>query len=450
MKKYFAATALVFVALATLAAPAASQPILESKVALQAVTSHKGLTLATTVLADGTVLESGPEGWREYRAEELPSCGVSHAPGELAPKAQQPQPSPVTAPVLLPVEFYSVEFDSPEWDPDRVELEARHALDIMNARHEASGSMASFEFLGLTAYTGEYGSDLSWTLGKFREWLEAQQGLDIHDRFRQLLVDDDEGAYVGLATVGWLPAGIWPPTSVVSLRLRVEGTVSANGTGTVVTHEIGHSLGLIHPGDGDNDSGPGRLRQGYCDAAGRCDVMLGGGPGTVSPYLGSCEISPFGSPFCKPAVAEPTGYLNQYALASYNERMNGDPPPPTENWVGVRLIGQNPNRVLAAQAAINGTPAASMGFCVQEAQAETLCFSGALAGRPEIYLKVIGPRPNDHWWAQLTRFTPSKVQVWVKEIDYNDATVDPITYYVLGSAIGDTLSGLQDRFLADE
>ena len=74
--------------------------------------------------------------------------------------------------------------------------------------------------------------------------------------------------------------------------------------------------------------------------------------------------------------------------------------------------------------------------------AETICVSGALAGRPEIFVKVIGPRPNGFLWSQLSRFTPSKVEVWLRQV-----STDQVNFYEL-DAVGpasDDVSGLQDR-----
>jgi hypothetical protein len=73
---------------------------------------------------------------------------------------------------------------------------------------------------------------------------------------------------------------------------------------------------------------------------------------------------------------------------------------------------------------------------------ETLCISGALAGRSEVFIKVIGPRPNGFLWAQLSRFTPAKLEIWLRQTGSGE-----INYYILdavGNAVDD-VSGLQDR-----
>lgn len=73
---------------------------------------------------------------------------------------------------------------------------------------------------------------------------------------------------------------------------------------------------------------------------------------------------------------------------------------------------------------------------------ETLCISGALPGRPEVFLRVIGPRPNGFLWVQIVRFTPSQVEVWVEQESTGAARS-----YVLEAVPrdGDELPGLIDR-----
>ncbi|HEY2294771.1 MAG TPA: fibronectin type III domain-containing protein [Thermoanaerobaculia bacterium] len=73
---------------------------------------------------------------------------------------------------------------------------------------------------------------------------------------------------------------------------------------------------------------------------------------------------------------------------------------------------------------------------------ETLCVSGAVPGRSEIFLRVIGPRPNGYLWPTIVRFTPSRVEVDVQQISTGITKT-----YVLPAipADSDELTGLQDR-----
>jgi hypothetical protein len=73
---------------------------------------------------------------------------------------------------------------------------------------------------------------------------------------------------------------------------------------------------------------------------------------------------------------------------------------------------------------------------------ETLCVSGAVAGRSEVFVRIIGPRPNGYLWPTIVRFTPSRVEVDIQQIStgitktYTLPAVPPDS---------DELTGLQDR-----
>lgn len=95
--------------------------------------------------------------------------------------------------------------------------------------------------------------------------------------------------------------------------------------------------------------------------------------------------------------------------------------------------------------AVTITPAGSaavVGASESDCIAETLCVSGALAGRPEVFVKIIGPRPNGFLWVQISRFTPSRVDVTVRQLSTGE--VNHYTLEEVGAA-SDDVSGLQDR-----
>ena len=114
------------------------------------------------------------------------------------------------------------------------------------------------------------------------------------------------------------------------------------------------------------------------------------------------------------------------------------PPPPPGEWLtSPDLPG------FRAKARI--TPAGSAPFAgrrTEDCIAETLCIEGALAARPEAFLKVIGPRPNGFLWVQVSRFTPSAIELWVEQLSTGE-----INYYRLPAVgPGDAdVPGLQDR-----
>lgn len=73
---------------------------------------------------------------------------------------------------------------------------------------------------------------------------------------------------------------------------------------------------------------------------------------------------------------------------------------------------------------------------------ETICVSGAVAGRSEVFLRIIGPRPNGFLWPTIVRFTPSRVEVDIQQI-----STGIMKTYILEAAPPDSgeLTGLQDR-----
>jgi hypothetical protein len=73
---------------------------------------------------------------------------------------------------------------------------------------------------------------------------------------------------------------------------------------------------------------------------------------------------------------------------------------------------------------------------------ETLCVSGAVRGRSEVFLRIIGPRPNGFLWPTLVRFTPSRVMVEIEQL-----STAIVKVYELPAVPPDVpeLSGLQDR-----
>jgi len=73
---------------------------------------------------------------------------------------------------------------------------------------------------------------------------------------------------------------------------------------------------------------------------------------------------------------------------------------------------------------------------------ETACVSGALPGRSEVFIRVVGPKPNGFLWPTLVKFTTSQVEVWLHQL-----STDRTRYYQLRGADPsfDELPGLFDR-----
>jgi len=117
------------------------------------------------------------------------------------------------------------------------------------------------------------------------------------------------------------------------------------------------------------------------------------------------------------------------------------PPPPPDCPTGFFPDPNYPDFCFAVtitpsgQAGIDGTREAD---CIED----TVCVSGALAGRSEVFLRILGPRPNGFLWPTITRFTPSRVDVDIVQRSSGDSQS-----YTLPAvpAASDDLSGLQDR-----
>jgi hypothetical protein len=73
---------------------------------------------------------------------------------------------------------------------------------------------------------------------------------------------------------------------------------------------------------------------------------------------------------------------------------------------------------------------------------ETLCVSGAIPGRSEVFVRVVGPRPNGYLWPTIVRLTSSRVEVQIQQV-----STGLVKTYVLDAASpdADELNGLQDR-----
>lgn len=115
-----------------------------------------------------------------------------------------------------------------------------------------------------------------------------------------------------------------------------------------------------------------------------------------------------------------------------------DPPPPT----GVEPLASPELPGFRFWVEIGAADAASPGAMEPVCIPETICVSGALPGRSEVFLRVVGPRPNGYLWPTLVKFTTSRVQIWIEQV-----STGTIRYYELeGASPGSSdLPGLFDR-----
>jgi hypothetical protein len=76
---------------------------------------------------------------------------------------------------------------------------------------------------------------------------------------------------------------------------------------------------------------------------------------------------------------------------------------------------------------INGVPAHRETTCVPE----TICYSGALPGRSEVFVRMTGPRQG-HFVPSLVKFNTTKVQIWIQQ-----ESTGKVNYYELAEASND-------------
>jgi len=115
-----------------------------------------------------------------------------------------------------------------------------------------------------------------------------------------------------------------------------------------------------------------------------------------------------------------------------------DPPPPT--GIAPLTSAEVPGFRFWVRIGDEGSaaPGAMEPLCIPE----TLCVSGAIPGRSELFLRVVGPRPNGYLWPTIVKFTTSRVEVWIEQI-----STGTVQYYELeGASPGSSeLPGLFDR-----
>ena len=117
--------------------------------------------------------------------------------------------------------------------------------------------------------------------------------------------------------------------------------------------------------------------------------------------------------------------------------VSGDPAPPGGDWLASPAVPGFSVKVRFS------TPSGSLpGALEPECVPETACVSGAIPGRSEVFVRVVGPKPNGYLWPTLVKFSTSQVEVWVRQ----EASGE-VRYYVLeGARPGfDELPGLFDR-----
>ncbi len=131
-------------------------------------------------------------------------------------------------------------------------------------------------------------------------------------------------------------------------------------------------------------------------------------------------------------------FTNNHALMLRGEFITiddtPDPFPPDGPWLTTASLPG-----FQFKSRIDGTRIATK---VNDCVPETICLAGALPDRTEVFIRIIGPRPNGFLWPEVIRFTTSQVELWVQKV-----AGGPINYYNLSgvSQNSDVLNGLVDR-----
>lgn len=114
-----------------------------------------------------------------------------------------------------------------------------------------------------------------------------------------------------------------------------------------------------------------------------------------------------------------------------------DPPPPPGAWLASPEVAGFRFKVRIT-AAGEGRAGRLDPICIPE----TACVSGAIPGRSELFVRVVGPKPNGRLWPTLVRFSTSTLEVWIEQLPAGD-----VRYYRLEGATpgSSSLDGLFDR-----
>lgn len=109
-----------------------------------------------------------------------------------------------------------------------------------------------------------------------------------------------------------------------------------------------------------------------------------------------------------------------------------------EGWITSSQFPNHRFRVTVGPSSAAPFFGAEVADCIPGA----VCVSGALAGRAEVLLRLIGPRSNGYLWLQAVRFTPSEL-----EIEVEQSSTRVVRTYRLDAIPPDedTLDGLVDR-----
>ena len=88
-----------------------------------------------------------------------------------------------------------------------------------------------------------------------------------------------------------------------------------------------------------------------------------------------------------------------------------DPPPPPGDWLSTSEVPGFSFKVQVTNQSGDEIIGAKDASCIPE----TVCVSGAVPGRSEVFLRVVGPKPNGYLWPTMAKFSTSQVEIRVRQ-----------------------------------
>lgn len=136
------------------------------------------------------------------------------------------------------------------------------------------------------------------------------------------------------------------------------------------------------------------------------------------------------------ASAGENNALTDFSLP-FVERVGAPPAPDEEAWF---TDPQYPGFRFAVEITAGGST--RIGAWEPHCLPETVCVSGAVAGRSEVFLRIVGPKPNGYLWPTLFKASTARFDVWIEQL-----ATGVVQHYVLPGAEpgSDELPGLFDR-----
>lgn len=348
--------------------------------------------------------------------------------------------------VYFPVWFHYTNDMAARRSHATLERWARLSVDGTNQLHENSNTNVRFVFAEISQVDIWESGDGSTDLAEFKSSYPCDQ------RFRVLMAYSTGGVAHEISG---------DPSPCMNLRSSLPMSLLLNPifgnpdelafdrNGWILAHATGHNFGAGHHYDASvGGCQPGNVGCGKC-LTGAATLLSDGEPlDTVMSICGEKQVIQH--------FSDPTVYVNGESLgvegradmvsflyrraqdySAYVEHVIDETqPPPYPSWlshanlpgfeVQVRIVGESER-----QGAVESQ-------CIPE----TLCVSGAVAGRSEVFVRVVGPKPNGMLWPTLVKFSTSQVEVWIRQL-----ATGTIQYYLLpGASPGvDELLGLFDR-----